>query len=75
MRMAIVRFAVMFILMVNQILITYGWSPLPFEEEEIYEFVNATAMVIVGVWAWWKNNNITKNAKKAQEFKDKLDEK
>ena len=65
----------MFILMVNQILITYGWSPLPFEEEEIYEFVNATAMVIVGVWAWWKNNNITKNAKKAQEFKDKLDEK
>ena len=73
--MAIVRFAVMFILMVNQILISYGWSPLPFEEEEIYEFVNATAMVIVGVWVWWKNNNITKNAQKAQEYKEQLDKK
>ena len=73
--MAIVRFAVMFILMVNQILISYGWSPLPFEEEQIYEFVNATAMVIVGIWAWWKNNNITKNAQKAQEYKEQLDKK
>lgn len=73
MRMAIVRLIVMLILVINQILISRGFTPFPYEEEQIYEFVNGVALVGVGVWTWWKNNNMTKNAKIAQEVKEELD--
>lgn len=67
MRMAIVRLVVMLILIVNQILISRGWTPLPYDEEQIFEFVNGLALVVAGVWAWWKNNSITKEAQKADK--------
>ena len=73
MRMAIVRLVVMLILMINQILISKGWTPLPYDEEELFEYINGAALFIVGVWTWWKNNNITKNAQKAQDYKNNLD--
>ena len=73
MRMAIVRLIVMLILMINQILISRGFTPFPYDEEQIYEFVNGAALVSVGIWTWWKNNNVTKNAIKAQEYKNNLD--
>ena len=57
----------MLILMINQILISKGWTPLPYDEEEIYEFVNGVALVVVSIWAWWKNNSITKEAQKADK--------
>lgn len=65
--MAIVRLVVMLILIINQILIGKGWTPLPYDEEQIYEFVNGLALVAVSIWAWWKNNSITKEAKKADK--------
>ena len=65
--MAIVRLIVMLILMINQILIGKGWTPLPYDEEQIYEFVNGLALVAVSIWAWWKNNSITKEAQKADK--------
>lgn len=65
--MAIVRLVVMLILIINQILISRGWTPLPYDEEQIYEFVNGLALVTVSIWAWWKNNSITKEAQKADK--------
>lgn len=65
--MAIVRLVVMLILVVNQILISKGWTPLPYDEEQIYEFVNGVVLVAVSVWSWWKNNSITKEAQKADK--------
>lgn len=65
--MAIVRLVVMLILIINQILIGKGWTPLPYDEEQIYEFVNGLALVAVSIWAWWKNNSITKEAQKADK--------
>lgn len=75
MRMAIVRLVVLLIIITNQILISRGYTPFPYEEEQIFEFVNGVALFGVGIWTWWKNNNITRNAKKAQEYKEKLDKK
>lgn len=66
--MAIVRLVVMLILIINQILISKGWTPLPYDEEQIFEFVNGLALVAAGVWVWWKNNSITKEAKKADKL-------
>jgi len=75
MTQAIVRLVVLVILLVNQALIVFGLNPLPFSEEQIYEAVSSVATVVVALWAWWKNNSITKEAQQAdaymQELKDR----
>ena len=56
---AIVRLVALVILMLNQALITLGYEPLPFSDEQIYEAVSIVALVAGTIWIWWKNNNIT----------------
>lgn len=72
MQQAIVRLAVLVILLINQALILFGWNPLPFSEEQIYEGVSSVATVLVAIWVWWKNNNVTKEAQEAQKYLDEL---
>lgn len=74
MQQAIVRLIVLVILLINQTLIVYGWNPLPFSEEEIYEGISSVAMVLMAIYTWWKNNNVTEEAQKAQEYLDELKE-
>lgn len=68
MKQAITRLAVLVILLVNQALVTAGWNPLPFSEEQIFEFVSIAASIVVAVYAWWKNNNVTKKAQHNEKF-------
>ncbi|NBJ68606.1 MULTISPECIES: phage holin [Clostridia] len=68
MKQAIVRLVVLGILLVNQALITMGWNPLPFSEEEIYQGVSAIITVVIAVWAWWKDNPVTKKAQQNEQF-------
>lgn len=56
---AIIRLIVLAVLIVNQTLITLGYEPLPFSDEQIYEAVSILALVLGSLWAWWKNNNVT----------------
>ena len=56
---AIVRLVVLVILMLNQALVTLGYNPLPFSDEQVYEAVSIIAVVVVAIWNWWKNNNVT----------------
>lgn len=56
---AIVRLIVLVILIINQTLITLGYEPLPFSDEQVYEAVSIVALVLGSLWVWWKNNNIT----------------
>ena len=74
MKQAIVRLVVLIILLVNQALIVFGLNPLPFSEEQIYEAVSSVATVVVALWAWWKNNSITKEAQQADEYLQELKE-
>ncbi len=68
MRQAIVRLVVLIIALVNQGLILAGYNPLPFSEEEIFKFVSAAASVITILWAWYKNNSVTKEAQAADAY-------
>ncbi|GAQ18044.1 SPP1 family holin [Oceanobacillus picturae] len=68
MKAAITRLIVLVVLLVNQALVTFGWNPLPFSEEEVYEGVSSVATVVVAVYTWWKNNNVTKKAQYNDEF-------
>ena len=56
---AIIRLIVLVILIVNQALITFGYEPLPFSDEQVYEAVSIVALVVITLYSWWKNNNIT----------------
>ena len=56
---AIVRLVVLVILIVNQTLITLGYEPLPFSDEQVYEAVSIVALVVMTLYSWWKNNNVT----------------
>ena len=56
---AIVRLIVLGVLIINQVLITLGYEPLPFSDEQIYEAVSIVALVAGTIWIWWKNNNVT----------------
>jgi len=72
MKQAIVRLAVLVILLINQSLIVIGWNPLPYSEEQIYEGVSSVATVAMAIYTWWKNNNVTDEAQQAQEYLDEL---
>lgn len=56
---------------VNQILISRGYSPLPFVEGDVEQVIN----VIIGAYAsieiWYKNNNVSPEARRAQDKLDK----
>lgn len=69
---ALFRLALMLIPIINGILATYGISPLPFNGEEIEAAVSMIAGLGFGVWAWWKNANITPEAQEAQKVLDEL---
>ena len=62
----IVRLVVLLILLGNQTLISFGYNPLPFSEDQIYEGVSSVALAASAIYAWWKHNNITKESEEAQ---------
>lgn len=63
---AITRGIVALITIVNLVAQSFGWSPLGVDYETIYAIVSGIAAVIATIWAWWKNNNVTKAAQIAQ---------
>ena len=71
---AIVRLVVLVILIVNQALITFGYEPLPFSDEQVYEAVSIAALVVITLYSWWKNNNVTDVALAGQSEIERLKE-
>lgn len=63
----IVRLVVLLILLGNQALVSFGYNPLPFSEEQIYEGVSTVALTASAVYTWYRNNNITKESQEAQK--------
>lgn len=63
----IIRTIVLIVALINQALTLAGKNPLPFENEEVTEFLSYIFTVGASLWAWWKNNSFTKNAIQADE--------
>lgn len=68
----IVRIAALAILTINSILTAKGLNPIPFDEALVTECAVYIANGIAAFWAWWKNNNMTKEAQAAQVLKDNM---
>lgn len=54
---AYVRLAVLAVFIINQGLIIFGYDPLPFSDEQIYEGISLVALALGTLWVWYKNNN------------------
>lgn len=73
MAMAITRIIVTAILFINAML-TMAWkNPIPLDETTVGVVVSGLLSGLTILWSWWKNNNVTKNALKAQEAKELMD--
>lgn len=70
----IIRTILLVVALVNQALTASGKNPLPFADETIYELLTILFTVGASVWAWWKNNSVTKEAVAADEFMRELKE-
>jgi len=58
----IIRTVVLVFALLNQILVAFGKSPLPFDEVEVEQGVSAIITASAALWAWWKDNDVTKQA-------------
>lgn len=66
-RDAIIRLIVMAVLMINMVLTLAGKNPIPFDEAAVTEWLTIAAGGLSAIWSWWKNNNMTAAAQKAQD--------
>lgn len=59
---AIIRIAVLAITTINAILTASGKNPIPFDESAFTECLAYIISGIAAVWAWYKNNDLTREA-------------
>lgn len=64
----IIRTIVLALALINQTLTAIGKNPLPFAENDVYEFLTLAVTIGASLWAWWKNNSFTKPALQADQL-------
>ena len=69
---AFARLIVPFYALVNAFLLSVGYNPMPFSDEEVTAAVNTVIGAIGMLHIWWKNNNVTKEAQEAQLLYDQV---
>lgn len=72
MKEAITRLIIAVIFMLNAILTAKGKNPLPFDENAVTGFISDVFAALSVLYVWWKNNNVTHEARVAQEYLDWL---
>ena len=68
----IIRTLVLATGLINLALTMFGKAPLPFEDQDIAEFVAYIWTGVSAVWAWWKNNSITDHAIAGDDYREIL---
>ena len=68
----IIRTIVLAVALLNQVLVTFGWSPLPFDEDTIEQGLTAVFTVVATLWAYWKNNSFTDEGKEADRYLEEM---
>ena len=48
--------------LLNAVLVMLGKAPLDLDENTIYVVGSGIASLVTTIWAWWKNNSITRAA-------------
>lgn len=53
--------------LVNQLLVVYGKSPLPFTEAELEQLFSLIWTAVAAIIAWWKDNDWTEKARRREK--------
>lgn len=69
---AFARLVVPFYALVNAFLLSMGYNPMPFSDEEVTAAVNTVIGAVGTLYVWYKNNNITREAQEAQMLHDQV---
>jgi SPP1 family holin len=65
---SIIRTVILAVALINQLLVSAGYSPLPFENEQIELGLSTAFTVIAALISWWKNNDLTRKARLASKL-------
>ncbi len=68
----IIRTALLFLALVNNILDLFGKSPLPIDDVELENLISLIFTIATALTAWWKNNSFTQEAIKADDYLERL---
>jgi SPP1 family holin len=68
----IIRTAVLFLAIINQILTISGKSPLPISSDQLAEIISTGFTTVTALLAWWKNNDFTDAAKEGTAHMKRL---
>lgn len=68
----IIRTVVLIVALINQGLTIVGWNLLPITDDQIADVITLVFTIGASLWAWWKNNSFTYEAKKADELLDNM---
>lgn len=71
----IVRTVVLFVALLNQSLVLAGYSPLPFEDQQVENGVTIVLTIGASLWTWWKNQNITREARRKAALLEREEQK
>ena len=52
----LVRTCVLFVALINQLLMVFGYSILPISEQQISELCTALFTIVAAIWTWWTDN-------------------
>jgi len=52
----LVRTCVLFVALINQLLMVFGYSILPISEQQISELCTALFTIVAALWTWWTDN-------------------
>lgn len=63
----LIRTIVLLIALVNQLLVSFGLTPIPGDQGVWYEVASTIFTAATATWAWFKNNYITAKGKKQKE--------
>lgn len=69
---AFIRLLALILVLLNQVLTTFGLNPLPFSDEQMYEGASYVVLTAVAIWNWWKHANVTKESEVAQAELERL---
>lgn len=66
-RSTVIRTALLILALINNCLVLFGHSVLPFNDEAVEQVVSAAFTGVTSIMTWWKNNSFSEAAHMADQ--------